>query len=295
MAIRNPVEWIVDQFRTSALAVETAGHDLRVSHENELHSTLPAIRRIGVADLRDALARGWEDFKASRTDVIFLCVIYPLVGLILGGIFSGYDLLPLLFPLASGFALVGPFAAVGLNEMSRLRERGVDAGLGDAFGVVRSPAFGTIVLLGLLLMAILLFWLVVAAALYDWTLGPAQPASFGSFLHDTFTTGAGWTMIVVGVVVGFLFALAVLAISVVSFPLLLDRNAGIETAVETSMRALRANPGTIILWGLIVACGLVLGSIPALLGLVIVMPVLGHATWHLYRKLVAFVPDAGGR
>jgi uncharacterized membrane protein len=295
MAIRNPVEWIVDQFRTSAVAVGAAGHDLRESHEQELHTMLPAIRRIGVADLKDALARGWEDFKASRTDVIFLCVIYPLVGLILGGIFSGYDLLPLLFPLASGFALVGPFAAVGLNEMSRLREQGVDASLGDAFGVVRSPAFGTIVLFGLLLMAILLFWLVVAAAIYDWTLGPDQPASFAAFMHDVFTTGAGWTMIVVGIAVGFVFALVVLGISVVSFPLLLDRHGGIETAIETSMRALRANPGPILLWGLIVAVLLVLGSIPALLGLVIVMPVLGHATWHLYRKLVAYVPTAGLR
>jgi uncharacterized membrane protein len=100
------------------------------------------------------------------------------------------------------------------------------------------------------------------------------------------TTRAGWTMIVVGVGVGFLFALAVLAISVVSFPLLLDRDVGLRKAVTTSVRAVLTNPGPMAAWGLIVAGGLVLGSIPVLLGLIIVMPVLGHATWHLYRKVV---------
>ena len=93
-------------------------------------------------------------------------------------------------------------------------------------------------------------------------------------------------MIVVGIGVGFLFALLVLAISVVSFPLLLDRNAGIGTAVSTSMRAVAASPGTMALWGLIVAAGLVIGSVPLFLGLVVILPVLGHATWHLYRRVV---------
>src|SRR4029453_13967063 len=99
-----------------------------------------------------------------------------------------------------------------------------------------------------------------------------------------FTTSAGWTMILVGVGVGFLFALLVLAISVVSFPLLLDRDVGLDAAVWTSIRAVAANPGPMALWGLIVAAGLVIGSIPVFLGLIIVMPVLGHATWHLYAR-----------
>ena len=285
MTIRNPVEWSVDQFRHAASAVESAGRVGRRTREN-LHSPAPAVRRIGVADLGLALARGYDDFAAYRTDVIFLCVIYPLVGLVLARLAFGYDLLPLIFPLASGFALVGPFAAVGLNEMSRRREAGMAVAWADAFGVFRSPSFGAIVLLGLVLMAIFLLWLLCAEAIYQITLGPAPPASVGGFVYDVLATPAGWSMIGLGVGVGFLFALLALAISVVSFPLLLDREVGGDTAVLTSIRAVLTNPGPMTAWGLIVAGGLVIASIPFFLGLIIVMPVLGHATWHLYRLIV---------
>ena len=285
MTIRNPVEWSVDQFRHAASAVESAGRVGRRTREN-LHSPAPAVRRIGVADLGLALARGYDDFTAYRTDVIFLCVIYPLVGLVLARLAFGYDLLPLIFPLASGFALVGPFAAVGLNEMSRRREAGMAVAWADAFGVFRSPSFGAIVLLGLVLMAIFLLWLLAAEAIYQITLGPASPASVGGFVYDVLATPAGRIMIGLGVGVGFLFALLALAISVVSFPLLLDREVGFDTAVLTSIRAVLTNPGPMTAWGLIVAGGLVIASIPFFLGLIIVMPVLGHATWHLYRLIV---------
>jgi uncharacterized membrane protein len=234
----------------------------------------------------DVLASGLRDFGAYRTDVIFLCIIYPLAGLVLARLAFGYDMLPLLFPLASGFALIGPVAAVGLYEMSRRREQGVDINWADAFGVVRAPAFGAILMLGLLLLAIFLLWLAAAYAIYLVTLGPEPPASIGTFIRDVFTTGAGWALIVVGCGVGFLFAVLVLTISVVSFPLLLDRDVGLYTGVATSVRAVLVNPVPMAAWGLIVAGGLVIGSIPVLLGLIIVMPVLGHATWHLYRKVV---------
>ena len=255
-------------------------------HEGTAADAPPAVRRIGLGDLWNALARGVADFEANRTDVIFLCVIYPVIGLVLGRLASGHGLLPLLFPLASGFALVGPFAAVGLNEISRRREDSSDVRWVHAFGVLRAPSIGSIMLLGLMLIALFLLWLVVAQIIYVVTLGPLPPVSVSSFASDVFTTSAGWTMIVVGIGVGFLFALLVLAISVVSFPLLLDRNVGIGTAMSTSMRAVATNPGVMALWGLIVACGLVLGSLPFFVGLVVVLPVLGHATWHLYRSVV---------
>jgi uncharacterized membrane protein len=285
MTIRNPIEWATDQIRLAGLVVGSASR-AGVGTEEDLERTLPEVRRIEVADLKEVLAKGLDDFTAYRTDVIFLCVIYPVIGLVLGRLAFGYGMVPLLFPLASGFALVGPFAAVGLYEMSRRREQGGNVGWPDAFGVIGSRSFGAIVVLGLLLVATFLFWLVVAESIYELTLGPEPPASIGSFARDVFTTGAGWTMIVVGVGVGFLFALLVLAISVVSFPLLLDRDVGLGAAVWTSVRSVIANPGPMAIWGLIVAGGLVVGSIPLFVGLIIVMPVLGHATWHLYRKVV---------
>jgi uncharacterized membrane protein len=284
--IRNPVEWSIDQLRAAELAAAQAGHHLRAP-AGVRQAPLPRVRRIGVADLREVLTRGIADFAAYRTDVIFICIIYPLAGLVLARLMFGYDMLPLVFPLASGFALIGPVAAVGLYEMSRRRERGEEISWADAFGVLRSPALGSIVVLGLVLLVIFALWLQAAYTIYQATLGPEPPSSVGSFLRDVFTTGAGWAMILVGCGVGFLFAALVLTMSVVSFPLLLDRDVGLYTAVATSVLATVTNPVPIALWGLIVAGGLVLGSLPALLGLIFVMPVLGHGTWHLYRKVVA--------
>lgn len=280
MHIRNPVEWGVDQLRTAGAAL---GRTAARTHD----APLPAVRRISLSDLGDALARGLNDFAAFRSDVIFLAVIYPLAGLVLARLIFGYGLLPLLFPLASGFALIGPIAAVGLYEMSRRREAGIDATWADAFGVFRSPSFGSIVMFGLLLMMVFVIWLNIAIAIYNLTLGPEPPESAAAFVRDVFTTDMGWTMIAVGVGVGFLFAAFVLAISIVSVPLLLDRDVGLAAAIGTSLRAVLTNPVPLAAWGLIVAAALVIGSLPLFLGLVVVMPVLGHATWHLYRRLVA--------
>jgi uncharacterized membrane protein len=290
--IRNPVEWTADQIRTAGVAVGQAGHALR-SHEDGHGADLPAVRRISVADLGDVLAKGLDDFGAYRSDVIFLCIIYPLAGFVLAWSAFNYDVLPLLFPLASGFALVGPVAAIGLYEMSRRREQGADVSWGDAFGVLATPAFGAILVLGLVLFGIFLLWLIVAYTIYYVTMGHEGVASLSAFYHDVFTTSEGRVLMVVGVGVGFLFALLVLSISVVSFPMLLDRDVGLYTAVGTSVRAVLVNPVPMAVWGLIVAGGLLLGSLPALLGLIIVMPVLGHATWHLYRKVVPLRPGIG--
>jgi uncharacterized membrane protein len=283
--IKSPPEWGWDHLKLSLSAIGSASAD-EYWPEAIHRRGVPEVRRIGVADLRTALKKGFDDFGANRTDVIFICAIYPVVGLILGRLAFGYYALPMVFPLASGFALVGPLAAIGLYEMSRRREQGAEINWMDAFGFLRSPSIGAIAFLGALLIAIYTLWLLVAQAIYYFTLGPEAPISIASFLHDVFRTRAGWAMIVVGVGVGFLFAVAVLTISVVSFPLLLDRNVRLGTAIRTSARAVVLNPITMALWGLIIAAGLVVGSIPFFLGLIVVLPVLGHATWHLYRSIV---------
>jgi uncharacterized membrane protein len=246
----------------------------------------PEVRSITTTDLLDALAKGIDDFKAMPSHVVFLSLIYPVVGLLFARLAFGYELLPILFPLIAGFALIGPLAAIGLYELSRRRELGLSATWKDAFGVLRSQSIPAIVTLGSLLMAIFLTWLVTAQLIYSATFGGVTPVSLGGFVADILTTQQGWTLIVVGNAVGFLFALVAFTISVVSFPLLLDRDVGFAAAVATSARAVVANPFTMALWGLIVAAALAIGSLPLLIGLAVVMPVLGHSTWHLYRKVV---------
>ncbi|HEX9858759.1 MAG TPA: DUF2189 domain-containing protein [Paracoccaceae bacterium] len=248
---------------------------------------VPQVQRITYADLRLALRLGIDDFATFRTDVIMICVFYPVAGAILAWVAFDRELLPILFPMISGFALIGPVAAVGLYEMSRRHEKGLETSWADAFGVLRSPAFGAIFVLGLALFMLFAVWLLVASWIYGLTMGPEAPASIMSFARDVVGTTAGWTMIVVGMAVGFCFAVTVLVVSVVSFPLLLDRNVGVPMAVITSIRVARTNPGPVAAWGLIVAGLLVLGSVPLFLGLIVVMPILGHATWHLYRRAVA--------
>jgi len=285
MTIKNPVEWSGAQLVNAAQAFDSLRRSLNHVQET-IHSPAPAVRRITIADLFDSLAKGASDFGAYRTDVIFLCVIYAVAGLVLARLAFGMDMLPLLFPLASGFALIGPIAAIGLYEMSRRREQGQEANLSNAFDVFREPAAGSVFVLGLALVATFLLWQFAAWLIYRWTLGPAEPTSINAFVNAVLFTGKGHAMIAIGMGVGFLFAVFAMSISLVSFPLLIDRDIGLDTAIKTSIRAVRLNPVETALWGLIVAAGLVIGSIPLFIGLVVTIPVLGHATWHLYRKLV---------
>lgn len=283
--IRNPVEWAWDHVGDAAASMASLGRVLLGSAEAR-NAPLPTVRQIDFADLREALAKGIDDFGAYRSDVMFLVLVYPVIGLLLAWLTVGNNALPMVFPLASGFALIGPLAGLGLYEMSRRRELGDAVNWTDAFGVVQSPAFGAAVLLGLALLGIFALWLAAAYAIFYFTLGPEQPASIAAFASEVFTTSAGWWMIAAGMGVGFLFALLVLTISVVSFPMLLDRDVGLYRAVVTSVRTVAKNPVAMMTWGLIVACSLAIGALPAFIGLIIVMPILGHATWHLYRKVV---------
>jgi uncharacterized membrane protein len=252
----------------------------------EALAATPRVRRIGPNDCFSALKEGLDDFFSMPTYPVFVGLFYAVAGIALFAMTSLGNALHLAFPLAAGFALIGPFVAIGLYEMSRRRERGLAVRGRDAFTVLRSPALPSILAFGLLLLAIFAAWIFAAELIYVWLYGPNPPAAATSFFQEVLTTDRGRTLIVVGVLIGFCFAALALAISVVSFPLMLDRDLGLVPALEASLRVTRANPLAGALWGLIVAVALVLGSLPLFFGLAVVLPVLGHATWRLYRKAI---------
>jgi uncharacterized membrane protein len=244
------------------------------------------IRTITIADLLDALGRGWADFSAMPSHALFLCLIYPVVAIFVAGLTMGYNILPLAFPFVAGFALIGPIMAIGLYEMSRRREAGLEADLSHTFDVLRSPSLPAIGALGLLLLVIFLTWIGLAQQMYQSLFGYLPPPSLPQFISSVLTTPEGWQLIIIGNLVGFAFAVVSFALSVISFPLLLDHDVGAAGAIMASLRAVAKNPITMAAWGVIVAGLLLLGSLPFFVGLAVVIPVLGHATWHLYRKLV---------
>jgi uncharacterized membrane protein len=289
--VQDPVSFICAHGSNEHMATTYPGNAAVVRRSGPSNADLPAVHRITLADLRDALRRGWDDFKAVPSHAVMLCIIYPVVGLVLARLTMGYSVLPLLFPLAAGFALIGPFAAIGLYELSRRRETGEDISAWHAFDVLRSPSIGAMLALGAILFAVFGVWIASAQAIYVAAFGNAPAAVIPDFVQRVLTTREGWMLIVVGCGVGFLFAVAALCISVVSFPMMLDRHAGVGAAVATSLRAVARNPLALGAWGLIVAALLVIGSLPAFLGLAVVIPVLGHATWHLYRKVVEPNPN----
>jgi uncharacterized membrane protein len=252
---------------------------------------IPEVRKISTADVIDALHHGFDDFWGHPSHYAFAGVIYA-IGMVIAAMWvSGQNVLPLLYPLASGFALLGPFVALIFYEISRRQELGLDTSWRYGFEALRSPALPAIAIVGLVLCVLFVAWLIAAQVLFTRLYGDDMPSSLTALLQQIFTTDSGWVLIIAGNIIGFLFAAEALCISVVSFPLLLDRQVSPQLAIATSVKACLANPVPIALWGLIVAVLLAVGMVTLFIGLIIVMPVLGHATWHLYRKLV--VPQAG--
>lgn len=247
---------------------------------------IPEVRRLTLGDLFAALRNGWRDFWQRPSHLVFLGLIYPVVGAALALWSSGNNSWPLLFPLITGFALIGPFAALPIYEMSRRQEMGLDTDWRAAFDVFRTPAFASIAALGVWLMIVFTVWLMTAQFLYESLYGPGSPPSLVAFFDEVFNTPQGQTLMLWGNLIGFGFAVVALATAVVSIPLLLDRDVGTAVAVQTSVRVVLRNPVIIAVWGLLVVLVLLLGALPLLVGLAIAVPLLGHATWHLYRRAV---------
>lgn len=260
--------------------------DTHILKDAEQTEAYPAVKRIGFSDVFDALRLGLSDFWENPSHYAFICLVYPIVGVVLLTWTSGGNVVQLVYPLLTGFALLGPIAAIGLYEISRRREQNLDTSWRHAFDVRHSPAVPAILMLGVLLLVLFVAWMLVAQSIYEWLFGAALPASLFGFIEDVLTTQRGWALIIIGNAVGLVFAAVALCTTVIAFPLLLDRNVGVYAAIGTSIRAVQANPLPMVLWGLIVSAALLIGAIPMLIGLAVVIPVLGHSTWHLYRKVV---------
>lgn len=279
--IGNPLTWTANAVSATGEAIVHGGE-----HLGGDHMAPPRIRELTNDDIRYALRAGWEDFKAMRSDVMAIVMLYPVIGVVTALLAFHANMAHYIFPVAAGFALIGPVAAIGLYELSRKREVDGHANWGDALAVLGSPAITPILVLGLYLLAIFIIWMVAANLVFAATLGTAPYPTIQAFVSDLFNTSQGLWMIIIGMLVGCVFAGIVLMVSIVSFPLLLHRNVGLPTAVMTSIKVSEKSPRVVATWGLIVASLLLLGSIPLFLGLIVAFPLLGHATWHLYRRAV---------
>ncbi len=252
----------------------------------------PRVERLTIDDIVASLKLGWSDFMAKPSHYAMVALIYPLAGLLFASMAAGADLLPILFPAAAGFALVGPIAALPFYEVSRLREAGGEASWTAVFAAMRDPGRGRAIrTMALLLVAGYLLWLLAAFVIYRATLGAYEAQSFSELAIRVLSTPEGLVLFVVGNLVGLAFAVAALMVSLVSFPMILHRGVSAGTAIRTSVEVARRNPGSVLVWGLVVGGLLLLGGIPLFVGLALVVPLLGHATWHLYRRAVGPRPE----
>ena len=251
-----------------------------------LPGTPPAAspRTLSEADLRAVLHQGWDDFRAAPAFGLFFALVYVLGGL---GLWFGLGAAgqPVWFiPIAAGFPLFAPFAAIGLYEVSRRREAGEPLNWPPVLSALKGRGDGQLALIAVMVLIVFGFWIILARGVF--AIFMAQSGIGGASLA-LLGSGSGIMMLIIGSIIGALVALALFSITVVSLPMLMDRNVDFITAIIVSMEAVRSNPQTMLKWAGIIAVGLFAAMLPLFLGLFIVLPVLGHATWHIYRRVVA--------
>lgn len=249
----------------------------------------PVVRMITAADIADALGQGMRDFqKAPRFGLLF-GGIYAAGGISIVLSLTALGMTYLAYPLAAGFALIGPFVAGGLYEVSRRLESGEELSLGSIWKAVRARS--EIGWMAFVTVFIFVMWMYQVRFLMALFLGiNANFSTLAEFFSVVLTTSEGLMFLAVGNVVGALLSLLLFSVTVISFPLVLDRDVDIVTAMITSIRTVAANPWVMLGWALVIAAVLVVSVLPFFLGLIVTLPVLGHATWHLYRRAIA--PEA---
>jgi len=240
------------------------------------------IRKMRAEDIWEVLKLGFQDLRAARTDALAIAVIYPISGVFLASVIVIHAFLPFVFPICAGFALIGPMATLWFAAVSRQRER-KDASALAVFTPARLVAIQRLCVIAIMLFVV---WNVTAGIIYGLTLGSSNADVNAPFFQRVFDTQSGWTLIAVGCATGAVFAVLSLAVFFISFPLVLDRDITATQAISISIKAMLHNPIFVLGWGAVVVAGLLLGALPVLLGIVIVLPVLGHASWHLYRRII---------
>lgn len=249
--------------------------------------TPPRVRDIGRDDVLAALRAGIDDFRAAPLFGLFFGAIYAFGGLLLVWLTTGAGVGWLTYPMATGFALIGPFVAVGCYEVSRRREAGEPLEWGGILGVIFRQSSRELGWMAFVTLFVFILWMYQVRILLILCLGLKNFTSGAEFLNVVTSTPEGWLFIGLVHLDGLIFALITFSLTVMSFPLLLDREVDFVTAMITSVKSVTMNPRTMIAWGLTVAGLLFLAVLPAFLGLIVVLPILGHATWHLYRRAIA--------
>lgn len=246
----------------------------------------PVVREITVDDISAALAAGLRDFRAAPAFGLVFGGIYAVGGILLFLTVAELDLMFLAYPMAAGFAIIAPLVAVGLYEVSRILEAGEKPTWSAVLAAI--PHHGQRELGYMALVAVfgLIVWVYAAGFLYAVFFG-LQAQSFSEMVSAVVSTPRGIAFFVLGNLLGALIALALFSVSVVSYPMLLDRDVDFVTAMITSIRAVVTSPGPLVGWGIFIGTILGIAILPMFLGLFVVLPMLGHATWHLYRRVVA--------
>ena len=247
----------------------------------------PEILQVDLSDLRHALGAGWQDFRSAPLYGLFFAAVYVLGGWLILWSITAKGQLWWTLPAGAGFPILGPFIACGLYEVSRRREQGGALVWGEILGVIFRQKDRQIPSMAAVIVVFFLFWNFLAHMIFALFLGKATLTNITTSL-DVFLSPPGLAMLAVGSVVGAVFATLLFALTVVSLPMLLDREVDFVTAMLTSIGVVAASPVVMLGWGALIGASLFLAMLPGFAGLFVVLPVFGHATWHLYRRAIGW-------